>query len=343
MKCEECTPLIEEYLDGELGAREAERLTAHLALCAQCAQEADALRSEQEIYARYQREVEVTPALWQAVRARIEEEKEARPSNIVAGWRGWLAETFGTHARLRPAFTMALVLLALGIAAFVVFKSLNTRRAQPPVVAIHNEPPRALSSPPPSDIKATPGVPENASTLAVVPAPVKRPYMMSASEQRKNSVGAQPAPEITRSPALTLEEVEQRAALVAARDEQVAGAPEQPRDPETELARHVEKAQLLLRSFRNVRLAETSHAPDISYEKEQARRLLYRNISLRRDAAEQGNAANEKLLAALEPILLDIANLPDHPADADIRSIEQRMRRKEIMTALQVHSIVAQN
>lgn len=343
MKCEECTPLIEEYVDGELGAREAERLTAHLALCTQCAQEMDALRSEQEIYARYQREVEVTPALWQAVRAQIEEEKKARPSNIVAGWRGWLAETFGTRARLRPAFTMALVLLALGIAAFAVFKSLSARRAQPPEVAIHNEPPRALQPLPPSDIKVTPDAPENPNTVAVVPAPVKRPDMIRASEKRKDAAAKQPAPENPRSPVLTLEEVEQRAALVAARDEQVAGAPEEPLDPETELARHVEKAQLLLRSFRNVRLAETSHAPDISYEKEQARRLLYRNISLRRDATEQGNAPNEKLLAALEPILLDIANLPDHPADADIRSIEQRMRRKEIITALQVHSIGAQN
>lgn len=343
MKCEECLPLIEEYVDGELGAREAERLTAHLALCAECAQEVDEAVREQELYARYQREVEVTPALWQQVRARIEEEKELRPSSNIAGWRGWLAETFGTRARLRPAFTMALVLVALGIAAFAVFKSLSTQRSQQQPVATHNDQPHEPQPPPNSDIKATPEAPDQPGTLAVAPAPLKRPGMIRASEKRKDSAASRPPLENPRSPALTLDEVEQRAALVAARDEQVTGAPEQPLDPETELARHVEKAQLLLRAFRNVRLAETSHAPDISYEKEQARKLLYRNIILRRDAAAQGNAPAEKLLAALEPILLDIANLPDHPADADIRSIEQGMRRKEIMTALQVHSIVAQN
>ncbi|MBV9959484.1 MAG: zf-HC2 domain-containing protein [Acidobacteria bacterium] len=341
MKCEECSALIEEYVDGELSGREAERLTAHLALCAACAQEVDELVREQELYARYQREVEVAPAMWQQVRARIEEEKEqeARSSNTSAGWRGWLAETFGARALLRPAFTMALVIIALGLAAFAVYRSLNTRRTQPTAVAIHNAQPL-----PPFDIEVTPEAPEKAATAAAVaPASAKRPELIRASAKSRGSVTKQPAPENSRSLAETLAEVEQRAALVAARDEQVAGAPEQPLDPDMELARHVEKAQLLLRSFRNVRLAETSHAPDISYEKEQARRLLYRNIILRHDAAEQRNTANEKLLAALEPILLDIANLPDHPADADIRSIEQRMRQKEIMTALQVHSLMAQN
>ena len=154
-----------------------------------------------------------------------------------------------------------------------------------------------------------------------------------------------PAPrnESARPPALTLDEVEQTAALVAKRDESAANAAQPSDDPATEIARHVEKAQMLLRSFKNVQLAETSHAPDISYEKEQARKLLYRNIMLRREAAAQRNTPAEKLLSALEPILLDIANLPEHPAAADVRSIAQRMRKKEIMTALQVHSILAQN
>ncbi len=343
MKCEECSALIEEYLDGELAEREALRLTTHLARCTECAEEADALRREQEMYTRYQREVEVTPAMWQQLRARIEEEKEARPAKIFTGWRVWLAETFGTQARLRPAFTMALVILALGIVAFAVFRSLNARRTQPQAVAIHHEQTPQLQPPAIPDRTATPEVPVRKDEVAGTTSPEKRPGVVRASEKRKALIAPQPAPENSPSLAATLAEVEERAALVAARDERVASAPEQPLDPETELARHVEKAQLLLRSFRNVRLAETSHAPDVSYEKEQARKLLYRNIILQRDAAEQGNTPVENLLAMLEPILLDIANLPDHPADADIRAIEQRMRRKEIMAALQIHSLVAQN
>lgn len=100
---------------------------------------------------------------------------------------------------------------------------------------------------------------------------------------------------------------------------------------------------MLLRSFRNVRLAETSHAPDVSYEREQSRKLLYQNIALRREAASQGNESAESVLSALEPILLDIANLPNRTTPRDIRSIEQRMRKKEIVATLQLHSLQASN
>jgi hypothetical protein len=142
---------------------------------------------------------------------------------------------------------------------------------------------------------------------------------------------------------LTLDEVERTAALVAERDALSASVAQPSGDSETEIARYVGQAQMLLRSFKNMQVAETSHALDISYEKGQARKLLYRNIILRREAGSQGNAPAEKLLNALEPILLDIANLPDHPTGGDVRAIAQRMRRQEIMAALQLHSIVAQN
>lgn len=101
--------------------------------------------------------------------------------------------------------------------------------------------------------------------------------------------------------------------------------------------RHVEQAQLLLRSFRNARLADEGPASDIAYEKERSRRLLYRNIVLRREAASNGNLPVEKLLSSLEPILIDIANLPEKPLDDDIRSIKERMQRKNIVAMLQVN------
>jgi anti-sigma factor RsiW len=112
-------------------------------------------------------------------------------------------------------------------------------------------------------------------------------------------------------------------------------------DPETRTARYVEQAQLLLRSFRNARPNETGPAFDVAHEKQRSQKLLYQNIVLRREAASTGNVPVEKLLSSLEPILIDIANLPDNPAQDDVRSIRERMQRKNIVAILQVNSASA--
>lgn len=105
--------------------------------------------------------------------------------------------------------------------------------------------------------------------------------------------------------------------------------------------RHVEQAQLLLRSFRNARPADagTRASSDIAYDKRQSKKLLYQNIVLRREAASRGNLPVESLLDSLEPILIDIANLPDRPALADVREINERMRRKNLVAMLQISSV----
>src|SRR5437588_12570517 len=71
MRCEDCLPLIEEYFDKELDARTGEQMSAHLSTCADCAAALDSLSFEQEIYARYDRPVEVAPSLWASVSAEI--------------------------------------------------------------------------------------------------------------------------------------------------------------------------------------------------------------------------------------------------------------------------------
>lgn len=350
MKCDECLPLVEEYVDGELNEREAEGLQAHLSLCASCAEAVDALMREQEIYARYERDIEVTPAMWHAVRERIEAEKQTQQtqsSKTLNGWRAWLAEVFSPNSRLRPAFAAALVLIALLITTVAVVRYLKSRQEQQKL-ATQDTQPRVM----PNEVKPdkpeqviTPESPKNPNVTANVAAPDKREVVAaSVHDKRKALVTPRvPQPETPRSPALTLDEVERTAALVAERDALAASVAQPSGESETEFARHVEQAQMLLRSFKNAQVAETSHALDISYEKGQARKLLYRNIILRREAGSQGNAPAEKLLNALEPILLDIANLLDHPTGGDVRAIAQRMRKQEIMAALQVHSIVAQN
>lgn len=107
---------------------------------------------------------------------------------------------------------------------------------------------------------------------------------------------------------------------------------------DVETARHIERAQLLLRSFRNTSDSGSRIDAGVSYDKKGSRELLSRNILLRRDAEAKGNLPVEELLGSLEPFLLDIANLPDKPSNNELRSIKERMQKKEIVSALQIYS-----
>lgn len=108
-------------------------------------------------------------------------------------------------------------------------------------------------------------------------------------------------------------------------------------DLERETSKQMERAQLLLRSFRNTPLLENVQAYDVSYDKREAEKLLQNNIALRNKAEILGNIEIEAVLAELEPYLMDIANLTDYsPADR-IRAIKGRIKSEEIVASLQIY------
>ena len=112
MKCEVCSELLEGYLDGELASGERERVGAHLIGYVDCSTKFDALTGEQELFARYDREIEVPPFLW----TRIAEHalKESREPK-----RGWFS--------LRFAGAVAILVIAI----LVGFVYLRSRQAAP--------------------------------------------------------------------------------------------------------------------------------------------------------------------------------------------------------------------
>jgi hypothetical protein len=67
---------------------------------------------------------------------------------------------------------------------------------------------------------------------------------------------------------------------------------------------------------------------------------VYQNIRLRREADANGDVQVSALLESLEPILLDIANLPDRVPDDDLQVIKERLKRKNLVALLQVNSTV---
>ncbi len=104
------------------------------------------------------------------------------------------------------------------------------------------------------------------------------------------------------------------------------------------VTRHFERAQMLLRAFRNSRPTEHSNY-DLSYEKTRSRRLLYENILLRREAEARGDWSMEEVLNNLEPLLLDIANLPEKATADEVNPIKERMQKQEIVAKLQFYAL----
>jgi hypothetical protein len=93
-----------------------------------------------------------------------------------------------------------------------------------------------------------------------------------------------------------------------------------------------------LRAFRNARLDEAGGAAEVSHERKRAQQLIVQNMMLRREADAAGDVQISSLLESLEPILIDIANLPARPDKDAVRAIRERVERKNIVALLQVNS-----
>ena len=103
---------------------------------------------------------------------------------------------------------------------------------------------------------------------------------------------------------------------------------------ERDTARHIEQTEMLLRSIRNFPVSDSDEEVDISYDKALSRRLLNENIVLRREAEMKAKFPTKTLLADLEPLLIDIANLPDRARPEEVRAIKERVQKMEIVAAL---------
>ena len=103
---------------------------------------------------------------------------------------------------------------------------------------------------------------------------------------------------------------------------------------EQDTARHIEQTQILLRSIKNVAIADGDDEIDVTYDKALSRRLLNENVVLRRDAEMKAKFPTKMLLSDLEPFLIDIANLPDRARAEDVRVIKERVQKTEIVAAL---------
>lgn len=378
MRCVDCLPFIEEYFDGETDARTGELLSAHLRACADCAAAFDALQFEQEIFMRYERGLEVSPALWAGVSAEMAREplpdKDSNGRPFLSYLREGFAATLGAFA-VRPALASTLALLFVGVTAGVLWLA----RMRPVAPRANNEtlaknetdggasvnPPSAANVTPPTDSSdvqgGNPPIKKSAGGELLVegavepgsrrepggrfvevshtPAPVKS----APDESVEKVIAWTPAATVNRNiVVINADDHEAREdsplfVNTASTDRGAMTTDARLADPgDKEVARHVEKTQMLLRSFKNARPTEDDTV-NVAYEKTLSRRLLAENATLQLDAETRGDKDTQQLLDQIEPFLLDIANLRDHPSREEVRSVRERMKKTEIIAALQVY------
>jgi len=244
MKCEENLSLLEEYLDGELSAEEQDRV-------------------EQEIFARYDREIEISPALWKGI------EEQISPVNESSyGW--WMK-------------IAAVVILTIGLGSVYLLRQEEATT---------------------TTTTTTSTQPEQQFARFTLPKPKKTQIKRITKPIIKDN------PDVFSSDLAYLDLDDQ------------------------DTVKHIEQTENLLRSIRNVSVADGEEEIDVTYDKALSQRLLNENVVLRREAEAKAKFPTKTLLADLEPLLIDIANLPDHARPEDVRAIKERVQKTEIVAAL---------
>lgn len=334
MNCEKYLVLIDDLIEGELDSENAGQVNSHLSSCPECDSSYAMLREEKEIYGRFLFDVEPPKALWNQFQTKIEAaplSQNVEKSNNSFGWNFNLFNYF----RLYPALGFAAVLLicAFGFWKFAPRKIVSndefagkteinviqpefsrTNESKPeikPTKAGQTDEPNKLSKPTriadkPKDLN------RKASDKVVSRTPVKQ--IQSKEKEVLNNENQ----ELQANNQLTEEQLQLKAI-------------------ETETTQQIEKIELLLRSFRNARVVEGSTLYDVAYEKQQARRLLGKNVELRQIAEIYGALYTEELLDKAEPFLLDIANLDNNPLPEQILDIKERVKNQNIIASLQVY------
>jgi Putative zinc-finger len=303
MKCDDCLNLLEVYLDGEAGERNSEHVQQHLMHCASCTSAFEALTAENEMFARYDRELEISPAIWNGVAAQIAADGNGAATSK-SSFNEWFAGLFAmpSFKFAMPAAAFALIAMVVGVAYW--------RTSQP-------------APQPPTQIAINNGLPS--------PAPQASEPQVPVPSGETNKVGDRDKPILL---AKAPKQSSQKTHGVPEQQEILLTDAAYSDMDDKDTATHLEQAENLLISVRSIELTDDDQEVDVSYEKAESRRLLNENIVLRRDAEMAGKFPAKSVLGSLEPFLIDIANLPDKAPAKDLRQIRDRVQKTEIVAEL---------
>src|SRR5882724_3001043 len=178
MKCNDCLNLLEMYIDGEAGERNTDQVREHLMKCESCTGELEALTAESELYQRYDRDLQISPAVWNGIAARIATQTVAKSKPNLTEW---FAGLFAIPALkfAMPAVALVLIALVLGVAYW------RTRQTVAPPDQIA----KSSNVTPPAPINIGPDQPTKTTTPIAATATDKHPdEFLAANIKRPESI-----------------------------------------------------------------------------------------------------------------------------------------------------------
>jgi putative zinc finger protein len=309
------TEKVSSLIDGELTQAEMREVERHLVTCGECQQmRADFLNLRSQI-ANF--ETSLQPTVQNRELQKILSTERRRPA-LRFEW------SFG------KAVAFASLLITGAILGLLLYKSSDTRG---PEFSAGVQTPSPVPTATTEQSKATPEQSPQPSPSQEQPIQEQPSQEQPAPTTKENKESNNPPRKATPKRVVREPKPGEQFASIPPTPERVRSA-----DAETMTAMHFEKSETLLLSFRNVRLNEPGSVADVSYEKQRAQQLVYQNMMLRREADSRGDVQVASLLESLEPILLDISNLPDKPNKDAVRVIRERVERKNIVALLRVNS-----
>ncbi|MEO8072120.1 MAG: zf-HC2 domain-containing protein [Acidobacteriota bacterium] len=328
MNCRECLNFIDDFVEGELDEQNAGRMNAHILSCSECAEQFEILNEEKSLYAHYLLEVEAPKNLWMRFQTKLEAEKDSHAAEKIGWFSEWTANAIG-FLRLNPIFSGAamLILIAVGFSllkytpenesAASKTESADTKLLMAKFDGVDEE--KKVIFPPKIEDEKSDSVSPKISKVDKTNTTSIKNFTVLAKEKPIVAANRKADSENNK---FTEEEQMQRLQAV---------------NLEKETAKQIEKTELLLRAFRNARVDENGETFDVAYEKEQAKKLLEKNISLRQSAANFGTFRAEEMLSQIEPYLLDISNLEKNPSRNEVLDIQERMKNQHFIAGLQTY------
>jgi outer membrane biosynthesis protein TonB len=324
MNCENYLKLIDELIEDELDEKTADEVSLHIFDCQNCTAHFEMLEREKQIYSQFLFDIEPPIDLQGKFAAKLVAEEKAI---ISTAQKGLLAGAFA-FLRFNPALTTAIFLILFAVG----FVLTNLKTKETPTQEAKAVLPTKFAQPVADEkiiASATPEKVENPTNLQIDKVAVKRVEKVKPEIIRQPIVVKQ-----TEEPKKTAPKVKPVPLLPKVDSEEMAQF-KQLQTLELQTAKQLEKVELLLRSFRNAQLIEGSEMYDVSYETQQARRLLPTNIALRQKAEIYGTIFSEEMLSKVEPVLLDIANLEIDSTPEQVLEIKDRVRNQNIIASLQ--------
>ncbi|MBC7932823.1 MAG: zf-HC2 domain-containing protein, partial [Rubrivivax sp.] len=289
MNCD-WTEKVSLLVDGELAGGEARAVSSHLEACDACrAARADFLLFRRQL-SSYTAETSVA-AQRRALEAILSSKTPATPARAReesgawlprAGWRERVAGLFAAPRLAPAAALLALVIIALGLFAYTSLRreAQTARETSPnipsresanatPSPAPRNDAPTVAGPAKEKDERVVVNPPEKKAVVAVVSS--TPPNAPRVNRRRRSAEGALQNVAVTTEPERKTPRIEpplKNGNVVTTAS--AAPASDRARIAPLDAGRHVEQAQLLLRSFRNARLSDDN----LAYERERSKKLL---------------------------------------------------------------------